>query len=315
MQPFVRIYDLRRGEFCDLPDAHFVLALGNFDGVHAAHMSLLLRAARLAQGYGLKSAAWCFDPPSSAILLPSQKQLCTLQEKLSLLSNCGLDYVFLADFTSLRHLSPSEFILDVLQKRAHAVRIVCGFHFHFGKGGVGDTTLLQRFFGNDCVDIIPPVCIPLGGQTAVISSSAVRASLTQGNASDAARLLGRPYSLTAPVVHGKALGRTLGFPTVNQQVPTEKLMPKQGIYATCVDVGDEAYFGVTNVGVRPTVDAGDSLINCETHILDLNRDLYGQTVTVKFMHRLRDEQRFDSLDELQSAISQDIEHTKAYFEK
>ena len=315
MRFFVRIYDLRRGEFCDLPNADFVLALGNFDGVHTAHAALLLRAVRLARRHGFKSAAWCFDPPSSTVLQPELKQLCTLQEKLALLASCDLDYVFLADFEGLRHLSPLEFILDVLQRQARAVHAVCGFHFHFGKGGIGDTALLQRFFGCDRVDVIPPVCIPVNGQPSVISSSAVRASLALGCVSDAANLLGRPYSLTAPVVHGKALGRTLGYPTLNQDVPTEKLMPKSGIYATRVRIGDEAYTGVTNVGIRPTVDTGAPRVNCETHVLDMDRDLYGQTVTVEFMHRLRDEQRFDSLDALRSAISRDIESAKLYFKK
>lgn len=315
MQPFVRVYDLRKGEFCSLPDTDFVLALGNFDGVHAAHQSLLLRAVRVARQRGLCSAAWCFDPPSSTVLQPSLKQLCTQKEKMSLLSACGLDFVFLADFTTLRHLSPSEFIRDVLQRQARAVRVVCGFHFHFGKGGVGDASMLQSFFGHDCVDVIPPVCVPMYGQSTVISASGVRAALSLGNVQDAARILGRPYALTAPVAHGKALGRTLGFPTVNQNVPAEKMMPKQGIYATRVRIGREIYFGVTNVGIRPTVDTGEPTINCETHILDFDCDLYAQTVTVEFMHRLRDEQRFDSLDALRSAISQDVKKAKAYFKK
>ena len=308
----VRSYDLHRGEYVTLPDKPLVLALGNFDGVHSAHRALLMRAVRLAHDRGCMSAAWCFDPPSSAYL-GGAATLSTTEEKLSMLAECGLDYACLADFPTLREYSPADFIETVLKQDAHAVHVVCGFHFRFGKGGTGDAALLKRAFGESSVDILPPICLPLDGRETVISASAVRTALLGGNAKTAARLLGRPYSLTAPVVHGKALGRTLGIPTINQNVPTGKLMPLGGIYATRVWIEDKPYIGVTNVGRRPTVDRLDAPVNCETHIFDFDRDLYGKTVTIEFHHRLRDEKKFNSLDELKTAVHGDIAAAKRYF--
>lgn len=308
----VRSYDLHRGAYVTLPDKPFVLALGNFDGVHSAHRALLMRAVRLAHDRGCMSAAWCFDPPSSSYL-GSTATLSTTEEKLALFAECGLDYACLADFPALREYSPSDFIETVLKQNARAVHVVCGFHFRFGKGGAGDAELLKRAFDVSGVDILPPICLPLDGHETVISASAVRTALLGGDTKTATRLLGRPYSLTAPVVHGKALGRTLGIPTINQNVPDGKLMPLDGIYATRVWIEGKYYIGVTNIGHRPTVDRLDATVNCETHILDFDHDLYGKTVTIEFHHRLRDEKKFNSLDELKTAVHGDIAAAKRYF--
>ena len=310
----VRFFDLRRGEFVENPNEKFVLALGNFDGVHAAHQFLLLRAARLGRECGYRSAAWCFAPPSS-VYLGEVAQLSVLEEKLEMFARCGLDYACLADFPSLRDLSPDDFIDKVLKQNGGAERIVCGFHFRFGRRGAGDVHLLREAFGKDCVDVLPPICLPLDGVETVDSASAVRTSLLGGDVYSATRLLGRPYSLTMPVVHGKALGRTIGIPTINQNVPEGKLMPMSGIYVTRVWIDGGAHIGVTNVGRRPTVDQLDAPINCETHILDIDRDLYEKTIKIEFLCRLRDEKKFDSLDELKTTVLNDIAAARAYFGK
>lgn len=317
MQDLIRLYDLRTQTLCSAPRGDFVLALGNFDGVHSAHRVLLHRAARLAKVWAKDkptySAAWFFDPPSSDFLGKSHGHLTTLQEKLSAFAECGMDYAYLADFSSLRSLSPDRFIDEVLKQHARAVHIVCGYHFHFGQGGAGNALTLQRAFGQACVDVVPSICLPIAGQETVISASSIRASLAQGDVENAARLLGRPYSLTAPVTHGKQLGRVLGFPTINQNAPEGKLLPKEGIYVTRCYVDGEPFGGVTNVGHRPTVDGIDSIPNCETHILDLERDLYGKSVTVEFLHRLRDEQKFETVELLKAAVTHDIEQARKYY--
>lgn len=316
MQQFIRVYDLRKGEFCDAPTCNCAVALGNFDGVHSAHRALLHRAVRLAKELAKNtptcSAVWCFDPPSSDFLGKSQGHLTTREEKLTAFAECGIDYAYLADFSSLRSLSPDHFIDEVLKQHARAVHIVCGYHFRFGVRGSGDTATLQQAFGWDRVDVLPSICLPLDGLETVISASAVRASLAQGDVKNAARLLGRPYSLTAPVAHGKQLGRVLGFPTINQNAPEGKLLPKDGIYVTRCFFDDEMFYGVTNVGHRPTVDGINSIPNCETHILDLDRDLYGKSVTVEFLHRLRNEQKFDTVNSLKNAMMHDIEQARKY---
>ncbi len=316
MQHFIRVYDLQRGELCDAPSGDCVLALGNFDGVHSAHRALIHRAVHLANERTsvrpCRSAVWCFDPPSSDFLGKSQGHLTTLQEKLSAFADCGIDHAYLADFATLRSLSPDRFIDEMLKRHACAVHAVCGYHFRFGQGGAGDTVTLQHAFGQACVDVVPSICLPIAGQETVISASAVRASLARGDVEIAARLLGRPYSLTAPVAHGKQLGRVLGFPTINQDPPEGKLLPKNGIYVTRCYVDGEAFYGVTNVGRRPTVDGDSAAPNCETHILDLGRDLYGKSVTVEFLHRLRDEQKFDTVNSLKNAVMHDIEQAKKF---
>ena len=129
---------------------------------------------------------------------------------------------------------------------------------------------------------------------------------------EAVRLMGHPFLLSAPVMHGKALGRTIGLPTVNQNFPAGHLIPAKGIYATRVRVGDQSHIGVTNVGSRPTVEDGDR-INCETHILDFNGSLYGKVITTEFYAKLRDEKRFDGLNELMEAIQSDALHAREYF--
>lgn len=313
MTDAIRIYDLRRGCFCDCVTADLVVALGNFDGVHIAHQTLLGRTVAIAKQKGTHSAAWCFDPPSSQYLGLVTGILTTSKEKLQLFAACGLDYVFLADFSALRALSPEAFVRDTLVEECHAAHAVCGFNYRFGNGGSGTEQLLRRILGEHAVDVIAPQYVTLDEQQTVVSSTAVRAALTKGDVHAAATLLGRPYSLTAPVVHGKQLGRTIGLPTVNQNIPDGKLLPLAGIYASRVRIGRDSFFGVTNIGHRPTVDGADAPINCETHILDMHRDLYGEILTIEFCHRLRDERRFDSVDELKSAVLGDIEVAKAYF--
>ena len=316
MQNFIRVYDLHASVFCDAPRCDCVVALGNFDGVHSAHQILLHRAARLsnerAKNSPCCSAVWCFDPPSSDFLGKSQGHLTTLKEKLKSFADCDIDYVFLGSFPAFRSLSPDYFIDQILKQQARAVGVVCGYHFRFGKGGKGDTAVLQQAFGESKVDIIPPICMPADGQEIVISASAVRAALAKGDVECAARLLGHPYSLSAVVTHGKQLGRVLGFPTINQNAPSDKLLPLNGIYITRCRVDGMILHGVTNVGIRPTVDFTDATVNCETHILDANIDLYDKTVTVEFLSRLRNEQRFDSVNLLKTAVMHDVEQAKKY---
>ena len=316
----IRTYDLKKSCFCECPPCDLIVALGNFDGVHLAHGTLFERAANKANERAhtpapTASAAFCFEPPSSCYFGLTDGCLSTLEEKLSLLKDSALDYALLADFPKLRDLTAEEFVRDILIRECRTVHAVCGFHYRFGKHGSGDANALCDLLGKDAVSVIRPQSLTLDGQDVLISSTAIRAALTQGDIDLARSLLGRPYSLTAPVVHGKHLGHTLGLPTANQNVPTDKLMPKSGIYVSLVRLENELFGGVTNVGRRPTVDGEDAPINCETHILDLDRDLYGKTVTVEFLHRLRDEKQFGSVNALKEAIQDDIAAAKNYFNR
>ncbi|MBQ7319273.1 MAG: riboflavin biosynthesis protein RibF [Clostridia bacterium] len=313
----IRLIDLVRGcEVCIPDDVDFVVALGNFDGVHRAHAALLDTGLCLAEQIGYHQrkhvlcAAWTFAAPSGDYFLtPPPAHLTTLQERLSLFAANGITHAFLADFASLRDCSPQAFMEDVLIKRCHAIGVACGYNFHFGKNGMGDASLLEERF-RECAAVLPKTCFSEKDPTA-ISSSLVRTLLTEGTVEHAEEALGYPYFLHAPVLHGKQLGRTLGLPTINQCFPFDKLIPKCGIYATlCILPDGNVYPGVSNVGRRPTVD-GNGAVNCETHIPDISLDLYEKNVTVCFIRRLRDEQQFPSLNALQHAIRQDVEHMRS----
>jgi riboflavin kinase/FMN adenylyltransferase len=288
--------------------------MGNFDGVHTAHRMLLVAAIRLSgQKKDYHSAVFLFDPPTSQVLYPGTRQLSTLQEKLSIFRQCGIEYAYLADFSALRDMPADQFIQDVLLQICLADMVVCGFNFRFGQGGRGDVALLKQHLGEQHVCMIPPCCMPVDNQSVrqVISSTAIRNALSCGDVRNATLLLGRPYRFSAPVLHGKKLGRKIGIPTINQNPPLGKVLPANGVYITRVTIGDEKVFGVSNVGVHPTVD-NNAERNCETHLLNFDRDIYGQTVTIEFLEQLRPEQKFNSVEELQKTILNDIQKAKDY---
>ena len=308
----IRFIDLTNGVEIAIPEhVKFVVALGNFDGVHRAHARLLQQALAMSQKLNaqgecdVRCAVWCFSTPSGDYLANAAgSHLTTLAERLSLFAANGISYAFVADFPSLRNYSPHDFIEEILVQRCHVVGTVCGYNFRFGKMGAGDASLLAERFGASTA-IIPKTCLSEQEET-VISSTAIRSLLSQGESERAVSFLGYPYFLCSTVLRGKQLGRTLGLPTINQCFAEEKLIPKRGIYATlCILPDGTVYPGVSNIGKRPTVD-GDGQINCETHIPGISMDLYGKTVTVCFVRFLREEKRFASLEELQQAIRTDV---------
>lgn len=305
---------------CPLPNdfpLRFVCALGNFDGVHLAHRRLLTRTLEVAKqssanGHPTAPAAFCFAVPSGDYFYQQPQHLTTLEEKLSLFADNGLSYAFLADFPSLRDLSPEQFICETLMKDCAADAVVCGYNFHFGQQGTGDCNTLSEHFGAHCT-VLPRVYMVVNDEPVTVSSSTIRTLLQNGNCAAATQMLCRPYSITSAVVHGKKLARSLGLPTANQYFPSKKLIPSHGVYATLCEIDGKQYYGVSNVGIRPTVDGEDTRINCETHVLQFDGDLYGKEITIHFYHKLRDERRFESIDALKSAILCDIERTHAYF--
>ena len=292
-----------------------VLCLGYFDGVHRGHATLIDVAKRQAEALraelpDIRVGAWCFAvSPRLHLGGARQPQITSLREKLDLMAEMGLDYVCLGTFETLRNLSPEMFIEDVLKCECRCVSVVCGFNHRFGKGGMGTPADLQTAFGDRALVLAP---VNDTEQGAVISSSRIRSLLIKGEMEEAVRLLGHPFVLRAPVMHGKALGRTIGLPTVNQNFPAGHLIPAHGIYATRVRIGETTYIGVTNVGSRPTVQDGDH-VNCETHILDFNGSLYGKVISVEFYRKLRDEKKFDGLPALMEAIRTDAEAARNFF--
>lgn len=286
--------------------ARAVLCLGNFDGVHIAHEALLRTGVQLAQAHSCRAGAFCFFRPSSDIGQPAAAHLCTLREKLALLAHAGIEFVCLLDFETVRGM-PAQRFPDFLRQSCSCRGFVCGFNYRYGAGATGEARQLQAAFVQE--EDIPSVILPameLDGEP--VSSSRIREALRNGEPEKAARLLGRPYTLEGRVVAGKHLGRQLGFPTANQVFPTERLIPARGVYASRVTTPTGVFPGVTNIGIRPTVEqSAHPRANSETYIIGYEGDLYGQRIRVELCRYLRPEQRFDGLDQLRDAIANDAE--------
>ena len=297
------------------PPPFSVVCLGNFDGVHMGHMALIREAVRqkstLGKAYdGIASGACFFrTPPSDYILTVPIPQLTTFKQKLKLFAECGLDYAFVMDFEDIGSLSPTEFVETVLKDTCQCVFAVCGFNFHFGKNAAGNADILRTLM-DGALSVIEPIRVDGN----IVSSSAIRQRISEGNMHLIPPLLGRPYCVETEVLHGKALGRTIGIPTINQYFPGNLAIPKLGIYITKATINGIDFPSVTNVGIRPSVDDGTQ-VNCETHILDFAGDLYGQQAKVQFIKRLRDEIRFESIDALREQIRRDIAATHAYYKE
>ena len=288
-----------------------VIALGFFDGVHLGHGALLRRAVEEAKKRGCESAVFTFDrPPKEVItgvpcpLINSPEDRAALVKRLY-----GIDEMLMVPFDDEMRTTPwDRFVTDILVGRYGAVHLVAGHDHHFGHKNQGSPELLREKCGElglGC-DIIPAVTI--GGVT--VSSTHIRKLLEEGDVETARAFLGHPHVLTQTVGHGRQLGRTIGIPTANLVAPPHVLLPRRGVYAAKITLPDgRAFGGVTNVGVRPTVNNGQD-VTVEPWILDFDGDLYGQAIRVEFYRRLRDERKFDSLAALRSQIETDAVKTR-----
>lgn len=286
-----------------------VLALGNFDGVHRGHQRLFDAAREMKEnGSCTCCAAWTFT--SLAKAETGVMCLTDMNAKMHLFAEYGLDYAVFESFEDIRHLPCDSFVSRCVVEKHKAGGVVCGFNFRFGKGGAGDPELLSSLARKNGIFCrIVPAVIRRG---LIISSTAIRERILNGDMDGAFDLLGHPYSIRFPVVHGNEIGRTIGIPTINQSFPEGHIIPRKGIYACTCYVNGEIYLGVANVGIRPTVAYSD-IVNCETHIINYSGDLYGKEIKVEFYERLRDEMKFDSVDALRRQIKIDISECLDYF--
>ena len=291
-------------------------ALGFFDGVHLGHGSLLRRVAEVAARQGAVPAAVTFDVhPESVIMGVPVPLLNSPADRADLMRRLyGIEEVIVERFDRRMMKMPwQEFISDYLVARRGVVHVVAGHDFHFGYKGEGNPQRLREQcarLGVGC-DIVQKV--ELGGIT--VSSTYIRTLIAQGEMEQANTFLGHPHILTDTVSHGKKLGSSLGFPTVNLRVPPDVLVPAHGVYASrAVFENGESRMAVTNVGVRPTVD-DDHRLNVESFLLDFDGNLYGKTIRVEFYSFLREERRFASIDHLRAEISRNVQQTRDYFAK
>lgn len=297
-------------DFKTLPNA--VVTIGTFDGVHIGHQKIINRVNEIARVIGGESVVLTFFPHPRMILYPDDhglQLLNTMEEKKQLMQQYGVQHLIVHPFSKkFSRTSVTEYVRDMLVNKIGTKKLVIGYDHHFGRNREGSLTDLQELGGVYGFDVeeIPEQDI----QDVAVSSTKIRNSLLQGEVKTAREFLGHDYSLSGIVVKGKQLGRTLGFPTANIELKENyKLIPAKGVYAVEVftDVEKSASMGMLNIGTRPTFD--DGAISIEVNILNFERDIYGERITVNFRHRLRDELKFNSVEDLVKAMKMDRENT------
>ena len=288
-----------------------VLSLGMFDGVHFGHISIINLLKSLAQENNLETAILTFWPHPRKVFNPNDeiKLLNTLNEKLNLLENANLDVVFLKSFDeNFRNLTGEEFVRQILIEKLNVKHIIIGHDHVFGKNKSGNFELLQKLSKE--LDFVVQQLDAVKEGEFNISSTKIRNCLANGNIIGANKMLGYHYSVSGKVIDGKKLGRTIGYPTANIEVDELKLLPKKGAYIVEVYVKNKFYKGMLSIGTNPTVN-GDKL-TVEVYILDFNKDIYGEEITVKFRDFLHEEIKFESLEKLIERLDEDKRLTKEF---
>ena len=289
-----------------------VLALGNFDGVHIGHKFLLEKAREYARQYNLDFGVYTFIKHPRLMYGKKHEMLSVLQEKLSFISTLGADFVYLEEFDEVKDFSPSEFV-DMICEKFGAECTFCGENFTFGKMALGTEQTLLSLMEEKGKKSVTVQTLKVNGNT--VSSTEIRRFLQDGDVEKAAMLLGEPYVFSSEIIQGAKLGRTLGFPTINQKIPTGKILPAYGVYCSVVIIDGKEYMGVTDIGVKPTVSEDERQILAETHIIDFDEDVYGKTVRIALLKRLRGEKKFRSLAELSESINENVQQTREYFKE
>ena len=288
-----------------------VLVLGMFDGVHRGHQKLLMQGVELSEANRLPLVVCTFEPHPLKVLRPEKapQLLTTMTERAQVMASFGVDCFCINTFTREVADQHYEEYLAELVRVYQPQHIVCGYNFTFGKGGEGNADVLEAcglVYGYE-THIVPEVVL----EGATVSSTRIRVLLQEGDIHGVNRLLGHAYTLAGKVVDGKHIGRTLGFPTANVDIPKGKALPAYGVYACWLQDGERSYPAVVNVGRHPTLPEGNMTV--EAYVLDASLQLYGKKVRLSFLHRQRGEERFESVDALKEQIALDVQHAREYF--
>ena len=305
----MRVFTTLADVSCHYPQT--TVALGNFDGLHIGHQSVIACAVRIAQQQGIASAVFTFSNHPLSVIAPERcpPQLLTTTDKVRLLRDIGVDILISIPFTSeLLRLSPQEFITLIVDT-LHPVHIEVGPNYSFGHKGAGTPEMLQAAgeqYGF-AVEIHPAVYV----DDILVSSTAIRQMLRAGEVDKAAAFMGRPFCLKGRVITGDGRGRTLGFPTANISLKEDLIVPGDGVYAVEIITQQGVYHGVANVGMNPTFHGKNHRL--EVFLLDFSADLYGRIITVTFLQKLRQEIKFSSALQLQMQIACDVAQARQIF--
>ena len=285
------------------------LTVGVFDGVHRGHQEIIKKLTAGAHANDAPAVVLTFDPHPASVLSGQEIKCLTLpDERADLLGKLGVDVVITEQFT--RELSTVT-AYDFMLRLTHQLRLqhlLIGYDFALGKGREGNATRLTEI-GSELgytVEVVPA----LSEESGVISSTEIRKLIEIGNVAEATRLLGHPYSLHGPVIHGDGRGRTINVPTANIAYSHQKMIPAKGIYACWAFLNEQSYRAAINIGTNPTFTPNKEIPNVEAYLLDFRRELYGEDVRLEFVARLRDELKFNSVDVLVKQIWKDVEETK-----
>ncbi len=286
------------------------LTIGNFDGVHLGHQALFRKVVEISRDTGGDKVALTFHPHPMKVLRPDNppKLISTLEQKVELIMAAGIDHLVCLPFTrEFAKTTASDFVEGILWRRLGVLDLVVGYDYACGKGRQGDIEFIKNM-GSRLgfrVHVVPPVKI----DGKIVSSTAIRELVKQGDMKEVRKMLGRYYQIRGVVRKGKKRGGpVVGFPTANLAINREDLCPKPGVYAVQVLHGESCYGGVINIGYNPTF--GDNKLGAEVHIFDFNRDIYGHEIKVNLVARIRDEKRFSGPQELAAQISTDIEKAR-----
>lgn len=281
------------------------IALGSFDGLHIGHMSLINKTLELSKYNNVKSMVYTFNNHPLSIINKDKvpKLLMDNESKLNIFDKIGIDIVNLVDFNiDYMKIVPEQFVINMLEFY-NAAGIIVGFNYKFGYKNAGDVSLLEKLSKRLNFELIVMDSVMYNDN--VVSSSRIRNLISDGNIAEANKMLFQPFMLKGKVIKGKQLGRKLGFPTVNLQYNTEFILPATGVYYTTIEYNGLFYKGITSVGYNPTVEPINIKISIETYILDFNKNIYDENIKVYFIKRMRDEIKFDRLEDLIRQLEKD----------
>ena len=292
----------------DIQNSNNYIALGSFDGLHIGHLSLIYKVVEIAKENNGKSMVFTFKNHPKTLIYKEHvpKLLMDNHRKVEILTTHKVDIVCFQEFNlEFMKMTPEEFV-EFLVFKYNVKGFVVGFNYKFGYKNLGNVELLQKLQNKYGYKLC--VMDPCTYKEQVISSTRIRKSLEDGDVLDASKMLSLPYALSGEVVHGKKLGRTIGFPTANLKYNQKFILPKVGVYYTNIKVNNKIYKGITSVGNNPTVD-GENL-TIETYILDFNKDIYGEKIDISFIKKIRDMKKFNGVEELKDQLEKDKSFAK-----